>query len=178
MIKINLLPPEYQVENLFPIKKLGTMLFVVTMLIFAFLYFYGYLQRSRLQNELQQIKTTYCLLEESMKRKEAFEKNQVMLNKKNSILIDVSKERISWYAILVQLGTLSTEDIWLKEVKFNEKNEVVLEGTATSYTHLLEYLDKLSKHTLFMDPEIKNSSTSKNLEKFSDFEIVVKLKEM
>lgn len=43
------------------------------------------------------------------------------INKRNDILVKLSKNTKSWNSLLIHLGSIMTNDVWLTDVKMNDK---------------------------------------------------------
>ena len=124
MIKINLLPPEKRILNCLSKSVISIIIFFIIFICVS-VYVQGYIQIYTLKDQLERSNEQYELLSKTVERKKSIEEKNLLLEKKNDVLIDLSKNRISEYAIMVHLGNLVIENVWLTEVSLSN-NELIL----------------------------------------------------
>lgn len=180
MIKINLLPPEKRILNCLSKTVLSVIIFFI-ILICVYLYVQGYTQIYTLKDQLERSNERYELLSKTVERKQAIEEKNILLEKKNDVLIDLSKNRISEYAIMVHLGNLVIDNVWLTEASLNNNNELNLKGNAVDYKALATFLKKIEQDRLFKNTSLINSENIQDPlsnKSITVFEILVKFKEV
>lgn len=180
MIKINLLPPEKRILNCLSKTALSIIIFFI-ILICVFVYVQGCTQIYTLKDQLERSNERYELLSKSVERKQAIEEKNISLEKKNNVLIDLSKNRISEYAIMIHLSNLVIDNVWLTEVSLNNNNELILKGNAVDYKTLATFLKKIEQDRIFRNTSLINSESKQDPlsnKSITVFEILVKFKEV
>lgn len=180
MIKINLLPPEKRIGNCLNKNVLSIISFFIILLCVA-VYIKGYTQIYTLKDQLERSNERYELLSKTVERKQAIEEKNILLEKKNDVLIDLSKNRISEYAIMVHLSNLVIDNVWLTEVSLNNNNELLLKGNAFDYKALAIFLKKIEQDHIFKNTSLINSESKQDPlsnKSIAVFEILVKFKEV
>lgn len=179
MIKINLLPPEKRNLN-YLIQNVIIVMIFFTILLCLSVYVQGYIEICTLKDQVDHTNKQYGLLNKTVERKVEIEEKNILLEKKNNILIDLSKNRISEYAMMVHLSNLIIDNVWLTEVSFSN-SELTLKGNATDYKVLAAFLKKIEQDQLFKTTSLINSVTKQDSisnKNITVFEILIKFKEV
>jgi Tfp pilus assembly protein PilN len=179
MIKINLLPPEKRIRNCLNSTIFSIIIFFIILLCVS-VYIRGYTQIYTLKDQLERSNERYQLLSETVERKQVIEEKNISLENKNGVLIDLSKNRISEYAIMVHLSNLVIDNVWLTEVSLNSNNELILKGNAADYKALATFLKKIEQDRIFKNTSLINSESKQDPlsnKSITVFEILVKFKE-
>lgn len=166
---INLLPPQFQPEKLVW-KKLSIGLFLAGALFLAAVYGMDAWQLYELERQQSEAAYELSFMHNVIQEKEDSDKAERVIQRKKDILIDLSQKGISWYALMVHLGTITVEDVWLTDLSLSEGNTLDIQGRAVDYNALGEFLQRFEQDKEFFteNPVLRHSSIGKdNLIKFS-----------
>ncbi len=150
MIRINFLPPEQRP----PKWRTGKIFAVLTLLVVgAFAAAWGWLSfmLDHTERSLADTKNRYELLRPAREAMLAANAKQQGIDAKNAVLMTLTNERPSWYAILSQLGAKTPAEIWLTDLTV-EKNVIKLNGMAKGYPDLAAFMRTLDQDELFVEP--------------------------
>ena len=175
MIRINLLPPDMRGRRI----RLRRIVGVVSCLIFLLcgsVYGYGLYAELQLRAELQQMQSRYELLRPTLDRMMATQQQQQQINGKSTILLNLTRDRQSWHAVLAHIGVLTPSTVWLTEMEGGNKH-LVLKGLAVSYPDVAVFLEKLMSDTFFAEPVLICTDKDEELN-VTRFELTVKIKGM
>jgi Tfp pilus assembly protein PilN len=145
---INLLPMEKQQGKIIW-NKIAGVIGLIICLVMVIVYMQGYWQLYNLGEKVQQEKTKSALLQDSMKQRDLLVNQTKRVEKKNKILAELSQQSISWRGIMVHLGNITVDNVWLTDMSLNEKNEIILKGKALNYLFIAELLQKIEQDTDF-----------------------------
>jgi Tfp pilus assembly protein PilN len=145
---INLLPTEKQAATILW-NKIAGIIGIVVCLAMVTGYIQGYWQLYDLEEKIQQNKAQSALLQDSMKQRDVLVNQIKRVDKKNQILAELSQQSISWRGIMVHLGNVIVDNVWLTDMSLNEKNEIILNGKALNYLFLAEFLRKIEQNADF-----------------------------
>jgi Tfp pilus assembly protein PilN len=145
---INLLPMEKQAAIIIW-NKIAGIIGIVVCLAMVIGYIQGYWQLYDLEEKIQQNKAQSALLQDSMKQRDVLVNQIKRVEKKNQILAELSQQSISWRGIMVHLGNIIVDNVWLTDMSLNEKNEIILKGKALNYLFLSEFLRKIEQDADF-----------------------------
>jgi len=145
---INLLPMEKQQGKIIW-NKIAGVIGLIICLVMVIVYMQGYWQLYNLGEKVQQEKTKSALLQDSMKQRDLLVNQTKRVEKKNKILAELSQQSISWRGIMVHLGNITVDNVWLTDMSLNEKNEIILKGKALNYLFIAEFLQKIEQDTDF-----------------------------
>lgn len=160
MIKINLLPPDQRTAFI-PIERIFTAIMIIIFFIFTIIYIYGYFEIASLEKQIAINREAYQLLSQTIERKSAIEQNTLLINQKSDILSHLSKQNNSWHSILVHLGNIVPEKVWLDEVGVNDKHELLIKGRAMNFQSLSILMQNFEQNTLLKDPLLTVSERMK-----------------
>ena len=144
MIKINLLPPEQRKVKI-PLKKAFLITSGLVLMLLIAVYTGALVEEYFLKQELAKVNETYHQMSYVMDTKQQFDVKQQEINKRNDILVKLSKNTKSWNSLLIHLGSIMTNDVWLTDVKMNDKQVLSIRGMAASYPALAKTLKNCEK---------------------------------
>ena len=173
MIRINLLPlaerqPKWRTGRIF-----GTL---VVLVLGVFLSVWGYFQFMLVHTErnLEEAKNRHQLLRPSRQAMLAANAKQQGIDAKDNVLIALTRERTSWYAILTQLGAKTPPELWFTDLTI-DKSLLKLTGMAKSTPDLAAFMRKLEQDDLFAEPTLVKAE--RDITTFATkFEITLKIK--
>lgn len=175
MIRINLLPPAQRP----PQWRTGRMFFIAGLVVFLALtgiFSYNAIVIYQGENQLQQIQTSYELLRPTEDKMVETLNRQQVLKAKNAILLNLTKERFSWYAILTNLSAKTPPNLWLTGLKA-DKGLLTISGMARNYPDVAVFIQKFEQDELFVDPALLKTGKDAVLP-VTRFEMTVKFKGM
>lgn len=124
-------------------RRLSAAVFLLTAGVMSVLYgiprWQLYQLNQTLAEEMQQI-ALLKTQKETMDRLTALQEEKDTAVQRLSAL---SAERISPYSILVQLGLVNVDGVWLSAIEMNDDRLLQLKGTAESYAFLVQYMHNL-----------------------------------
>jgi Tfp pilus assembly protein PilN len=176
--QINLLPFAQRADE-FVLYRLFAGVLILLICCFSSWYAYTCVKIYNVEQQLAKNDAALQLLDESVSRRVKLAETKQEIDDKNSILINLSNQKISWYAMMVHLGNLVVDDVWLTEVYLSDKNELSLQGKSLDYQALASFVKKFEKDTLFSEAALINSKNMHD-EAFNKditvFEITAKFK--
>ncbi|SEJ08892.1 Fimbrial assembly protein (PilN) [Propionispira arboris] len=176
--QINLLPFAQRADD-FVLYRLFAGVLILLICCFSSWYAYTCVKIYNMEQQLTKNDAALQLLDESVSRRVKLTETKQEIDDKNSILINLSNQKISWYAMMVHLGNLVVDDVWLTEVYLSDKNELSLQGKSLDYQALASFVKKFEKDTLFSEAALINSKNMHD-EAFNKditvFEITAKFK--
>jgi len=176
--QINLLPSEQRASEVV-LYRLFAGILILLSCCFVSWYTYTCVKIYNMEQQLTKNDAALQLLDESMSRRTKVTEIRQKIDDKNSILVNLSNQKISWYAMMVHLGNLVVDDVWLTEVHISDKNELSLQGKSLDYQDLAAFVKNFEKDTLFSEAALINSKNIHD-ETFSKditvFEITAKFK--
>ena len=130
------------------------------------------LEKQGKQNEYQ-----ISLLRKDLENKQEAEDLLQRSQNKNKILLELSQEKFSWYGILIHLGTLTVDNVWVTELSLQQEKMILIRGRAIAYENLAGFMKQFEgKITIFSEkPVLQNASMDKDGR--IDFSILLHLKE-
>jgi type IV pilus assembly protein PilN len=173
-IKINLLPPSARKDEL-PLKKMLAILTVCLILVLSVVYTYGVYTAWQLEHQLSDTRNQFELLRPTRDKMAAANSKQQQINAKNNLLIALTKERNSWYAVLTHLGAITPPQIWLTELTVAEKNTLRLKGMATTYPDMAKFMQTFNSDEMLGDPVLISAESDGTLP-VTRFEMIAKFK--
>ena len=142
-------------------------------------FFADYGQLSGEQEALRAQKSQLALLSHARKEKCLLEKAEAQIREKNQQLVRLSEESYPWRSILVHLGSMTVDGVWLSEITVPKSNELEIHGKAVQYEALAEFLQKFEgDKEFFPSVPILKSSQAENSEADSttvSFQLTLKL---
>jgi len=176
--QINLLPFEQCADEVV-LYRLFVGILILLSCCFSSWYGYTCVKIYNMEQQLAKNDVALKLLDESISRRDKLAETKQKIDDKNSILINLSNQKISWYAMMVHLGNLVVDDVWLTEVYLSDKNELSLQGKSLDYQGLASFVKKFEKDTLFSEAALINSKNIRDESFTKDitvFEITAKFK--
>jgi Tfp pilus assembly protein PilN len=173
MIRINLLPlaerqPKWRTGRIF-----SALIFLVV-IAFAGVWGYFLFSLAHTEQSLEEVKNRHQLLRPARDAMVAANAKQQGIDAKNNVLIGLTRERTSWYAVLTQLGAKTPPELWLTDLTV-DKNALKLMGMVKSYPDLATFMRKFEQDDLFAEPALvkaeKDLATAA-----TKFEITLKIK--
>jgi Tfp pilus assembly protein PilN len=174
MIRVNLLPPQQRL----PLRSWSSIVKycgLITVLLLLAIYLYNIHVLSQLQEQTANMRNSYALLLPAEEKMLAVQEQQQTLKVKREILIRLTNERISWYAIVAQFGRITPSQVRLTDISSNRQNLIQVKGVAQSYPDLALFLSRLEQDNLFTSPILIKAEQVNN-SAATGFEIVVKIK--
>ena len=175
MIRINLLPPAERQ----PAWRTGRIFTALTLLVavaLAGVQVYYVLMLDHTDRRLAETRNQYELLRPTRDAMLAAGAKQQAVDEKNAVLMALTKERTSWYAVLTQLGAKMPPELWLTEIT-TDKGGVKLNGLAKSYPDLAAFMRKLEQDAVFAEPVLVKAEKDA-ASAATRFEMTVKIKGM
>lgn len=152
MIQINLLPPEKRR----PKWKFRRIIAGISLLSFLFcLGWYGFdaFRMWQCQRQLAELQAQHELLRPTEeKMQEATKRLQTITAKNNTLVNVLTKERKSWYSIIIYFGAIMPPHVWLKELAAVDKDNIRVNGMALRYPDIANLLLKMEHDDMFADP--------------------------
>jgi type IV pilus assembly protein PilN len=177
MISINLLPLA-QRETKWPINKLLLIASIFVGLGCSSIYSYNVFTIWSVEKKLQDTRNQYELLQPTVEIMHTVSSKQQTLDKKNSILATLTKERNSWYSIIQHLIAATPQSIWFTDIgQSSDKGLIQMKGVATNYPAVAEFVQNLEHHQFFSDPVLIRDA-SEPASQIINFEIMVNSKGM
>ena len=83
---------------------------------------------------------------------------------RDSVLVQLSRERPSWSYVFYTLGTLYVPDVYLTGFEMKEDQTLYCQGMAARYENLLEFLDLLEDNRAFFreSPRLEHFETGES----------------
>lgn len=175
MIRINLLPPAERQ----PAWRTGRIFATLTLLVVAALagvHFYYSFMIGHTERRLAETRNQYELLRPTREAMLAAGAKQQSIDEKNGVLMALTRERTSWYAVLTQLGAKMPPELWLTDITA-DKNGLKMNGLAKSYPDLAAFMRKLEQEGIFAEPVLVKAEKDA-ASAATKFEMTVKIKGM
>ena len=117
----------------------------------------------KLEEELNAEKAQLTLLERDRRKEDFINKAEKELEKINKVMLNLSAQAFPWRSIIIHLGTIKSEGVWLKEIR-NDDNKIEIKGEAMNYEAMANYLQNLEKDSIFksLKPEMKYSELQRD----------------
>lgn len=173
-ININLLPPNERKSEL-PLRRLLSIATVCVVMILGGLYVFGLYTASALERQLSDTKNQSELLRPTREKMIAANARLQQINLKNNLLISLTQERKSWYAVLAHLGTVTPPQVWLTELSSADRNILRLKGNAATYPDMVRFIELFNKNELLSEPVLLSAEKDSVLP-VTRFEMIVKIK--
>lgn len=151
MIRINLLPR--RPKPLTALWKYGGLLScIVAVLIFAWaiLLIHMNIRINTLKNKIEETKKQIESSQIDLQKIEALKKDKASLENKIGIINSLREKQSGPVHLLEEISLAIPEHVWLESIS-NSDTTLHMEGTATSYNEVSEFMNKLA-----LSPYIKN----------------------
>ena len=172
MIRINLLPLD-QRQSKWPVNKLLFGSSILIVFIFIIIYGYSLFEVWNLEKGLQNARNQYQALEPTRILMVNATNKQQQFDKKNNILMVLTKERQSWYSIIKHLTAQTSPQIWFTDLGKSEKNGIQIKGWAKTYPLVAEFMKTMENDQFFTEP-VLNSVEKDSVTQATKFDIIVK----
>ena len=111
------------------------------------------------RQDMLQSESQLAELASDRKRCELWEQVRVRSEKKEQLISQLADHQQPWYALLVHLGTVTVDGVWLDSVETGDDDDVRLTGQATDYASLTAYVEQLEHDEFFADGVTLESSS-------------------
>ena len=138
---INFLPEVYR-HSLWNWKKISCSLILIFLCILSSISVVNYWRLYKLNGQLREKTQQLMLLNRDNQKIARLTQMKDERDRTNLILTNLSADRLSWYSILIHLGVLNVEDVWLSDVTIDENHYLQLQGKAKNYQALVDYIHK------------------------------------
>ncbi|GMA99440.1 PilN domain-containing protein [Pelosinus sp. IPA-1] len=174
MNTINLLPFKER-QPKWPIKQLLFISVFLLLLLFSSLYCYNTYKIWSIEKELQATRTQYELLQPTRIQMINMDAKQQLLDKKNNLVVNLTKERSTWYSIIQHLVTITPQELWFTDLVNTDKGVVYIKGSAEAYPAVAQLMRNLENDPIFTEPILNKVESDATLS-IAKFEISVKFK--
>jgi type IV pilus assembly protein PilN len=138
MIRINLLPPVERQPKRRTGRFFSALLFLVV-LAFSGVWGYFFFSIAHTERRLEEVKNRHQLLHPAREAMLAANTKQHGIDAKNNVLIGLTRERTSWYAVFARLGAKTPPELWLTDLTV-DKNALKLVGMVKNYPDLVTFM--------------------------------------
>ncbi len=174
-LSVNLLAPQER-PNADLSRRCIFLISVFCVLLILAKYGHGVYKKSLLEEELRATTQQYQILRSSELMMTAAEDKWLKIQARDQVLLQLSKERVAWHAVLAHLGTVVPQAIYLTEVNSGDNGVIAIKGRAATSPEILNFVRLLEKDNLFDQPNILTVSQDDGVEAGARFEIIVKIK--
>lgn len=174
MIQINLLPPAERRPQ-WLVGRMFTAAGVIVVFVCVCLYGYIWYQIRELEVAIVQTHNQLELLRPLQAKMLDAQTKKQRLDAKNNILVALTRERLSWYALAARLGIVTPPEVWLTEVAATDNGAVRIKGMAAAYPDLAAYVKKLEQDDIFAEPVLVKAERDGD-RTATRFELTVKVK--
>lgn len=175
MIRINLLPPE-QRRPKWQFKRIIAGVSLLSVIFCVLWYSYGSYRIWQSERQFAELRTKHELLRPTEEKMVTAAKKQQIINAKNNTLVNVlTKDRKSWYSIIIYFGEIMPPHVWLTKITNVDKENINISGMAINYPDVANLLQKMEHDDMFVDPVLVKAEYDQALAA-TNFEISVKLK--
>ncbi len=151
----------------------SALLFLVV-LAFSGVWGYFFFSIAHTERRLEEVKNRHQLLHPAREAMLAANTKQQGIDAKNNVLIGLTRERTSWYAVFARLGAKTPPELWLTDLTV-DKNALKLVGMVKNYPDLVTFMRGFEHDDLFAEPALvraeKDLATAA-----TKFEITLKIK--
>lgn len=172
MIKINLLPLAER-QSKWPVDRLLIITSCLLSMLFSGIYMYTFFATWNIDNKLQATRAQYQSLQPIRDNMAQAATKQQLFDKKNNILLGLTKEHQSLYAIIQHITTVSPSKIWFTEMVKGDKGTIKINGWASNYPEVAQFM-KIMENDQFLVESVLTNVEKKNTALAATFEIVVK----
>ena len=172
MIKINLLPLD-QRQSKWPINTLLLGVGVLVMILCSSFYGYSLFKVWSLEKDLQITRNHYQALQPTLVMMTSANNKELQFNKKNNIVMSLTKERQSWYNIIQNLTAQTSPQIWFTDLIKSDKGGIQIRGWAATYPLVAEFMQTMENSQFFTGLTL-NSVEKDPMTQATKFDIVIK----
>ncbi|MGP1470402.1 MAG: PilN domain-containing protein [Schwartzia sp. (in: firmicutes)] len=144
--------------------KLGQGLFGFWLTALLFLYGFNGWRIHRLAERLEEADLAWEAKGALWEKMEQWRTGQEENAQRDSVLVQLSRERPSWSYVFYTLGTLYVPDVYLTGFEMKEDQTLYCQGRAARYENLLEFLDLLEDNRAFFreSPRLEHFETGES----------------
>ncbi|MBC8015181.1 MAG: PilN domain-containing protein [Sporomusaceae bacterium] len=142
-------------------------------LIFSSLYIYTVFEVWSIDGQLQDTRNQYQLLQPTRAIMANANNKQQLITKKNNILIGLTQERQSLYAIIQHITSVSSPQIWFTDMIKGDKGSIQIKGWAATYPAVAQFMLTMEHDQLLIESALTNVE-KKDAASVATFDIVVK----
>ena len=113
-------------------------------------------------SSLEHEKTQLSYMDKEQRKQKFIEANLAELETKNRISAMISKNSITWRSLLIHLGTLKINGVWLKKIYVNDENVVEISCEAVNYETMANFVKILENDVEFFSKGIIIKSSEMN----------------
>ena len=172
MIRINLLPLAERPSK-WPVNRLLLGVGFVIIMIFSSIYSYSLYEVWNMEKQLQTTRNQYQLLQPTRVTMESAKNKQQQFDKKNNILVVLTKDHQSWYGIIQHLTSVTSPQIWFTDMVKSDKGAIQIKGWAVTYLTVAEFMKTMESDQFFTEPVLTNVEKD-TVTQATKFEIMVK----
>jgi len=172
MIRINLLPLAER-QSIWPVNRLLLGAACLVFMILSSIYSYSLFAVWNMERQLQNTRNQYQLLQPTRTIMTSAKNKQQQFDKKNVILVELTKERRSWYGIIEHLTAVTSPQIWFTEMVKSDKGTIQMKGWAETYQIVAEFMQTMENDPSFIEPVLTNVEKDP-VTQATKFEIVIK----
>ncbi|AIF51784.1 PilN domain-containing protein [Pelosinus sp. UFO1] len=176
MNTINLLPLAER-QPKWPINQFLIISIFLLLLLFSSLYCYNTYKIWSIEKELQATRNQYELLQPTRIQMINLDAKQQLYDKKNNLVVSLTKGRSTWYSIIQHLVTITPQDLWFTDLSNTDKGVVYIKGSAGAYPAVAQLMKNLENDPIFTEPNLNKVESDGTLS-IVKFEIMVKFKGM
>lgn len=175
MIQINLLPPEKRRPQ-WQLRRIIAGISLLSLLFCLGWYGCGAFRIWKCERQLTELRAQHELLRPTEeKMQEATKKLQAITAKNNTLVNVLTKDRKSWYSIIIYFGAIMPPHVWLNELAAADKDTIRVSGMALRYPDIANLLEKMEHDDMFADPVLVKAEYDPAVAA-TKFEISVRLK--
>ena len=171
MIRVNLLPVSRRISPC-SFSRIFTVIGIVTFFLCTMWYGYDSYRLWGLKQEAFQTMNRYELLKPTQNKMQAANALQQRIDQKDKLLLSLTAQRQSQYAVLAHLAEIMPPQVWLCEIVVDEQKHFYIKGQADTYSDLARFLDKIERDPLFGNPVLLKTERDEVLSTMK-FEITV-----
>ncbi len=176
MNNINLLPLAVR-QPKWPINKLLFILSILLFSIYGSIYSYNALKIWTIQKDLQLARNQHELLQPAVAMMYDSNNRQQLIDKKNNMIVFLTKERNSWYSTIQHLVVIMPQQLWFTDLSKLDKDVLQIKGSAATYSIVAEFMKNIEHDPFFIEPAL-NKVENDTITSVIKFEITVKFKGM
>lgn len=172
MIRINLLPLAER-QSKWPVERLLIVVGCLMAIVFSGLYSYSCYEIWNIEGQLQNTRNQYQLLQPTREIMANTNNKQQFFDKKNNILIGLTQERQSLYAIIQHITSVASPQIWFTDMVKGDKGTIQIKGWAATYPDVAKFMQTMERDQMIIESALTNVE-KKDAAAVATFDIIVK----
>ena len=162
MIRINLLP-EYRRKSEFPTWKLYRIIAYVFLGLSILLWGYHLAMFKYTESKLSDVNEGIVSMKVWQERFDKAQQQNAEVNKRNTIVRNLSKDRIVWSRSLAELGNVTPYGWWLTSVKQgNKPDQMSIAGKAMKMDDIVKFISLLQARPDIANVQLISADESNN----------------